>query len=147
MNESETSGAELRCRSPSLSQDHLFSRQGLPPGKLIPHIIIGYRPLTIYDLNYATITMKLSDTNYFKKQDSLKSQNKNAEFSLLNQLKRKNFSKYTLFSLLYFFIYYLISKYYRAFVGKDLLKMSLNTYGIGARDSNPGCAATISFGD
>ena len=91
--------------------------------------------------------MKLSDTNYFKKQDSLKSQNKNAEFSLLNQLKRKNFSKYTLFSLLYFFIYYLISKYCRAFVGKSLLKMSLNTYGIGARDSNPGCVATISFGD
>ena len=74
--------------------------------------------------------MKLSDTNYFNKQDSLKSQNKNAEFSLLNQLKRKDFSKYTLFSLLYFFIYYLISKYYRAFVGKNLLKMSLNIWGM-----------------
>lgn len=74
--------------------------------------------------------MKLSDTNYFKKQDSLKSQNKNAEFSLLNQLKRKNFSKYTSFSLLYFFIYYLISKYCRTFTGKSLLKMSLNICGV-----------------
>lgn len=66
MNEFETSGAELRCRSPSLSQDHLFSRQGLPPGKLIPHITIGYRPLTIYDLNTPQLLWKLSDTNYFK---------------------------------------------------------------------------------
>ena len=84
MNEFETSGAELRCRSPSLSQDHLFSRQGLPPGKLIPHIIIGYRPLTIYDLNTPQLLWSLAIPIILINKTNWKAKRKMQKFSLLN---------------------------------------------------------------